>query len=298
MSNDNDFDSVIGQAWNDHADDARDVAGRLPQLQALATDEPQLMRVIMLTHHVYGAHLGEWDAGTSALRALGSHPAYRDDAASGDSMRRVLASLTLCAGGAPGGLAASDEIRAHAMAAESLCGHDTARAAEQFGQALALAERSALPDTDPMHRALAAASNGLACTLEEKTGRSSDEGALMILAAQAARRHWELAGTWLEVERAEYRLAMTWLQAGDLAQGRQHAQNCLEIVEANQAPALERFFGWEALGVIERAAGNASGYAQALEHARADFVELSADDQGWCRASLDKLASITSPAPG
>ena len=298
MGNNNDFDAVIGQAWNDHADDARGVAGRLPQLQALAADEAQLTRVIMLAHHVYGAHLGEWDAGTTALRALRAHPAYRDDTASGASMGRVLASLALCAGGTPSGLTASDEIRAHAMAADNLCSHDTVRAAQQFGQALALAERSALPDTDAMHRALAAASNGLACTLEEKAGRSSDERALMILAAQTARRHWELAGTWLEVERAEYRLAMTWLQAGDFARARQHAQNCLDIVAANQAPALERFFGWEALGAVERAAGDGGGHARALEHARADFVELSVDDQGWCRASLDKLAAVTSLAPG
>jgi len=292
---DNDFDTVIGRAWNDHADDARGVAGRLPQLQALATDESQLMRVIMLAHHVYGAHLGEWDAGTTVLRALGTHPAYRDDAASGESLRRVLASLTLCAGGAPSGLAPSDKIRAHAMAADNLSSHDTVRAAQQFGLALALAERSALPDTDPMHRALAAASNGLACTLEEKAGRSSDERALMILAAQTARRHWELAGTWLEVERAEYRLAMTWLQAGDLAQARQHAQNCLAIVEANNAPALESFFGWEALGVVERAAGSASAHARALDRARTAFADLATDDQAWCKQSLDKL---TSPAPG
>jgi len=292
---DNDFDAVIGQAWNDHADDARGVAGRLPQLQALATDEPQLMRVIMLAHHVYGAHLGEWDAGTSTLHSLRAHSAYRDDAASGDSMRRALASLALCAGGAPSGLGASDEIRAHAMAADNLSSHDTARAAQQFGQALALAERSALPGTDPMHRALAAAANGLACTLEEKAGHSADERALMILAAQTARRHWELAGTWLEVERAEYRLAMTWLQAGDLAQARQHAQQCLDIVEVKQAPALESFFGWEALGVVERAAGNASAHARALDRARTAFADLSADDQAWCKQSLDKL---TSPAPG
>ena len=121
----------------------------------------------------------------------------------------------------------------------------------------------------------------------------------MIHAAQAARHHWERAGTWLEVERAEYRLAMSWLQAGDLAQARRHAQQCLEIVDANQGAALERFFGWVALGVVARAAGDAAGHAHAVERARADFAALSADDQGWCRAELDKLAAgVTSPAPG
>ena len=130
---------------------------------------------------------------------------------------------------------------------------------------------------------------------EKRDARSADDRALMILSAQSARRHWERAGTWLEVERAEYRLAMTWLQAGDVAQARQHAQACLDIVAANEGAALERFFGWEALGVVERAAGNASAHAAALERVRAEFDELSSDDQSWCKESLDKL---TSQAPG
>ena len=186
------------------------------------------------------------------------------------------------------------------MAAENLCSHDPVAASRQLTRALALAEDSALPVADPMHRALAVASHNLACTLEDKVDRSTDERPLMILSAQASRQHWEHAGTWLEVERAEYRLAMTWLQAGDLAQARQHAQSCLAIVAANDAPALERFFGHESLGVIERAAGNATGHARALEDARKAFAELSEDDQGWCQASLDKLAlpAVTSPAPG
>jgi hypothetical protein len=142
-----------------------------------------------------------------------------------------------------------------------------------------------------MHRTLAATGNNLACTLEEKAGRSTEERALMILAAQTARHHWAIAGTWLETERAEYRLANTWLQAGDLARAREHAQACLEIVAANDGAALERLFGWEALGLVERAAGNATGHSQALARAREAFAELEASDKSWCAASIDKLAA-------
>ncbi len=142
-----------------------------------------------------------------------------------------------------------------------------------------------------MHRALAITGNGLACTLEEKPDRTADERALMILAAQTARHHWAIAGTWLETERAEYRLANTWLQAGDLVRAREHARACLEIVAANDGAALERPFGWEALGLVERAAGNATGHAPALAHARAAFTELDASDKSWCAESIDKLAT-------
>ena len=36
--------------------------------------------------------------------------------------------------------------------------------------------------------------------------------------ALAARRYWEIAGTWTNVERAEYRLAMTHVALGEIAE--------------------------------------------------------------------------------
>ena len=148
-----------------------------------------------------------------------------------------------------------------ATASTHLAAHDTARAGRLLEEALDLAQRAGLPPADPMHRTLAITGNALACTLEERRDRSADERALMILAAKTAREHWAIAGTWLETERAEYRLANTWRQAGDAARARGHAQACLDIVAANDGAALERFFGWEALGLADRASGNASGHA-------------------------------------
>jgi len=287
-----DFDAALAQAWNDHADHPQAVATRWPALQSLAADEPQIERLAALMRHVHGVHLGEWQRGSAALQGLRTLSAFRDDGSSGESLRRMLASLALCDGAAESveAFSASDRIRVGAMAAENLNAHDPARAATLLRETLAEAQRSTLPDNDPMHRAIAVATHNLACTLADKPDRSADERALMILVAQASRHHWERAGTWLEVERAEYRLAMTWLHAGDLAQARQHAQACLDIVEANHGAALERLFGWEALGLVERAAGDRAAHARALQKATAAFTELSADDQAWCRASLDKLA--------
>jgi hypothetical protein len=287
------FNTAMSQAWKDHADDARGVAIRLPALLPLVDDEAQLERLVALTHHVHGTHLGQWQAGAEALAPLRTLNAYQDDGRSGQALRRALASLALCEGKMPATLplSLSDQVRVHAMAAENLGEHDPARAGQLFRTTLDLAQRSGLPDSDAMHRAIAITANGLACALEAKTDRSADDRALMILAAQAARRHWERAGTWLEVERAEYRLAMSWLQAGDLGQARQHGQTCREIVAENNGGALERLFGWEALGRVERAADNEVGHAHALAMAREAFSELSVDDQAWCAASLDQLAA-------
>lgn len=287
-----DFNDFIGKAWDDHAEHTQVVASRLCEGVALAADAAQIARLATLAHHVHGEHLGDWQAGIDFIESLAVLPQVAADPANLQSLRRCLASLALSRDGAadPVGMVASDRVRVQAMAAANLAQHDAARSRALLEEAAGTAARSGLPASDPMHRALAAAGNGIAATLEEKTPRSEAERELMLLAAQTARRHWELAGTWLEVERAEYRLAMSWLQAGDVARARKHAQTCLEIVAANDGAALERFFGWEALGRVERAAGDSAAHARALAEARAAFEALEESDKGWCGDSLAKLA--------
>ena len=287
-----DFDTFMGKAWHDHASDAAAVARRLDDGLALVGDEAQLNRLMHLGQHVYGEHLAEWRNGVAFLDRITALPAFVRDGASGQAQRRAIAALRLSDGtdAALGELSASDRIRVGAMASGNLAAHDTGRARRLLEDALDLAQRAGLPNDDPMHRTLAVTGNTLACTLEEKADRRADERALMILAAQTARHHWAIAGTWLETERAEYRLANTWRQAGDLARAREHARTCLEIVAANNGPALERLFGWEALGLVERAAGNAAGHAHALTRAREAFAELDESDKSWCAASVEKLA--------
>lgn len=288
-----DFNTFIDKAWADHATDARAVALRLREGMVLATDESRVAQLANLAHHVQGEHLGEWRAGIVFIERLATLPAFVSDGSSGLAQRRCLASLALCEseGADLGALSASDRIRVGAMAAANLSQRDTGRAIRLFQDALDRADKAGLPAADPMNRALAVAGNNLACTLEEKTARSADERELMILAAQTSRRCWERAGTWLEIERAEYRLAMTWLRAGDPARARSHAQACLEIVDANEGAALERLFGWEALGLVERAAGDKTGHAQALTRAREAFAALDQSDKTGCAATLDRLAA-------
>ncbi len=289
-----DFETFIEQAWESHADDAAAVARRLDDGIALIADETQLNQLMNLGQHVYGEHLGRWQQGVAFVERLSALPVFDSDGASGHARARSLASLRLAAGADANldGLSISDRIRVFAMAVSTLATRDTPRALSLLQQALDLAQRAGLPAIDPMNRALAVTGNNLACALEEKSDRTLEDRALMILAAQTARHYWAIAGTWLETERAEYRLANTWLQAGDLVRAREHAQACLEIVAANEGPALERLFGWEALGLVERAAGNATGHAKALGRAREAFAALDESDQSWCAESVDKLAAL------
>jgi hypothetical protein len=291
-----DFNSFNAKAWDDHATDPQAVAQRLCEGIALVVDEAQFMRLANLAQHVYGSHLHDWRKGAAFIESLAASPVYNADGASGAAIRRYLASLALSEGsedaaGRLDGITPSDRIRVGALAASNLADLDALRAGELLQDAIDRAQRSGLPTTDPMNRDLAATGNNLAGALEEKISRTEDERTLMILAAQTSRHYWGVVGTWLEVERGEYRLANTWLKAGDLARAREHAQACLEIVAANNGPALERLFGWEALGLVERAAGNATGHAQAVARAREAFDQLEDGDKEWCAESVEKLAA-------
>jgi hypothetical protein len=291
-----DFDGFLSQAWDEHAADAAGVAERLAARgPGLVTDEAQIAPLGHLVHHVYGQHLGRWAEGSALLQRLATHPACGAGSAAGAALARLRASLALCEGTADerAAMPVSERLRVGALAAANLIEHDTARAGALFGEALAEADRTGLEATDAANRALAVAGNIIAATLEEKAGRTAAERALMITAAQAGRRFWALAGTWLETERAEYRLAMTWLRAGDPALARHHAQQCLAIVQEHGGAPLERFFGHEALALAEAGDGNAGGCAAAVAQARDAFAALDEGDRGWCRPTLDKLLALT-----
>ncbi len=298
-----DFDSLIARGWDEHAAQPAAVAARLAgEVPALVDDESRLIALARLAHHVHGEHLAQWAQGVAFQQRLAMLPAHRADGESGAAVRRHIAALNLAAGGdavdavdgvdAPGDAAAltrSDRVRVGAMAAASLVMHDTPRSMALFTQAMADFDSAALPDTDPAVRALAVTGNNLAAELEERPQRSADESALMLLAAQAGRRFWALAGGWLETGRAEYRLSNSWRVHGDAAMARQHAAACLAIVAANGNAPLELFFGWEALALAEAAAGDADAARAAAARGRQAFDALPADDQTWCRATLDRL---------
>ena len=294
------FDTWIDDAWSSHADDPGRAAQSLAEGAARVTAETHLVARIGFAHHVHGEHLGGWQAGLDGLDRLAASPMCNPVGASGEALARCRASLLLSAGDprAADALALSDRIRATAMAAANLAQNesapDTGRASALWQAALGLAAGVGLPAHDPAHRTLAATGNNLASALEEKAVRSAAERALMLATAAGARQHWALAGTWLEVERAEYRLASSWLAAAAdepcAAQAALvHAQACMALVDAHAAPALERFFACEVLARAQRLAGNAPAHAAAVRAAREAFAQLGADDQAWCAASLRSI---------
>jgi len=133
----------------------------------------------------------------------------------------------------------------------------TAQGSIQRATGAFLKALEAIPDQlekgDPVAGAIAISGNNLACELEEKEDKSPEEIELMLMAAKAGRKYWEVAGSWIEVERAEYRLAMSYLSAGNPKQALEHARMCEAVCVENQADPFELFFAYEVLTKASRA---------------------------------------------
>jgi len=192
---------------------------------------------------------------------------------------------------------ASDRIRVLAPASNALAFQKrTADARAAFEECIALAAYGPT-SADVATRTLAMAGNNLAVEFENRTEISKDERALMIKAAYAGRDFWRIAGGWMEVERAEYRLAMTHIKAGDAAAALRHAANCRRIIEENGSDAYELTFAREALAKAKLKGGDVAG-ARYERDAMAAAVPTIADEgsRSFAATELAKLdAALAQP---
>jgi len=297
------FANFLNAAWDDHAKDCGAVAARLPTGLALVASAEDVPPLIGLAVHVYGEHLGRWNEGLEFLDQVAASK-FCDRNSEGDrAVLRGKATLYFCKGDKAKGkeLAmqahrgaapeASTLIRALATASAALTGQKrAAEAAELLDEALSLAVYGPKQD-DPAARALAITGNNLACELEERESKNEAEITLMKQAASVARKYWEISGTWLEVERAEYRLAITMVAAGEPNVGLEHAQRCLQLCESHNAGLFEHFFAHEARAKCFLAAGRSSEAADARNKAQRtiESVQQSLEYMSEQLNSLDRL---------
>lgn len=289
-----DFDAFIAQAWADHADDAVGVAARLRSATPAPASAAQLNALVRLTSHVIAEHLGAFDDARWRLAALATHP--HADAGVQSALRVALASLDLAEHGraAFGAFTDSQTVRAQVGAAAICVGRG--RSAEALNLVTAARERlAAMPGAAPAdHRPVAVACHNMAWTLHDLgAARSAADTEAMIELAAASRAHWEVAGTWLEVERGEYDLARMHLAAGQLDPALRHAAQCLAGCIAHDAPAYELFFGHEALALVQRARGDREALAHHRQCAQQTFERLDGNDQDACRSTLAAVLALT-----
>lgn len=292
------IDAFLDAAWTDHADRPQAVADRLASSFHLVETAADIVPFARLLTHVHGEHLAQWDRGVELLAALRDHAAFEGNEEATAALDRNVATLRVAGGDASVLDTLSPEDRAAVLAsvAAALAGRgDIAQAIDAFDRALAIG-RGGLPTGSPAVRALAVGANNLAVTLEGKPGRTAAETRAMVDAAEAGVTYWTLAGTWLEEERAEYRMARSLLQASEPHAAVAHARRCVAICDANAAPPFERLFAHEALAMSCHAAGDLAGFDAHRAVARACLDGVPDDDKSRYRAELDVL-DVLRPAP-
>jgi tetratricopeptide (TPR) repeat protein len=286
------FDRFLEAAWNDHADDAPTVAERLAQSLDVIAAAEHVTPYARIVTHVYGEHLARYGEGITLLERLRTVPAWDGSDAAESAVARGVATLRYCGGDASvlGTLAHEDRIVVLATASSAFAEQKAyRRAIEAYAEALTLA-RSGVADGSPALRALAVGGNNLAAVLEDKPDRDAHETRGMLVAAQGGLDYWRRAGTWLEEERAEYRLSASRRAAGDYDGAIRHAERCLALCRANDAPAIEHFFGAAALALAERSAGLTDEFDASRQQARAWHARVDPAERTWCDTTLAVLA--------
>ena len=287
------FDAFLQQAWADHADLPDAVSVRLRTDTPAPQSADQLAALVRLVVHLCGEHCGAFDDGRWRLDALASHPLA--DASVQSALRVGVASLTLAETGQAdrAGFTLEELIRTEAAAAAISLGRG------QTERAIALLRTArerlaASPNAHAaVHRALAVACNNMAWELHDRgSARSAADTVAMLDISCGSKMHWAQAGTWLEVERADYALALCHLSAGmpDLASN--FAVQCLAACMQNDAPPYEHFFGHEALARAQHACGDQAASARSVAAAEAAFEKLTAGDQNASRKTLTALQAL------
>jgi hypothetical protein len=292
----------VNQGWSDHEADSEGVLARLPAGVALAGTGQDVASLAALIVHVAAEHLGRPAVGLELLDLLVASPAH---AAGGPAAKAVLRSRAVLQRVA-GDVEASHESLAAAHAGSELPEAST-RARVLAVVSSALAGQGRLPEAsaafaeavelvaygpgaeDPAARALAITGNNLACALEEAPDRTAAADALLETAAHTARRYWEVAGNWVNVKIAEYRLAMTHVALGRPGDAVAHAKLALALVDANEGSDGDRFFPYEALARAHHAGGDAAAAAEAREAAAKALEGAEEANREWFAGALEAL---------
>jgi tetratricopeptide (TPR) repeat protein len=290
------FDAFLKTAWNDHAERTDEVADRLSASLPLVTAPENIAPFARLTTHVFGEHLGQWQRGIALLEALRGLPAYAGSAAAAGAVATSIATLRYVGGDASAlrSLAHEDRVAALATASAACAGRGDFRQAITTYETALREARDGLPAGSAAHRALAIGGNNLACELEQKADRDGNETRGMVIGAEGALEFWKLAGTWLEEERAEYRLTRSLLKARQPAPAIASAERCVAVCRANDAPPFEQFFAYAVLALARRAAGEHEAAAAAQSLAWQMYAQVPEDERQWC---ADDLAELDAQEP-
>lgn len=273
----------LDQAWNDHAEAPRRVGDELLTRVLALADDADGAEALRLGQHVLLAHLGDAAAAQAMV----------DAAPDGERLTpmRERARWALATFEDKAAPTIADAPRWGAL--RDVVSAEIARGRIHRARTLLLGEEAAAAASsdEAARKSYAASANNTAADLRSGPRGNAARDTLMIEAAELARRAWERAGTWMNVERADYQLAMCHAVLGHGAPALAAARACLARCEAEGAGPDELFFAHEALLHAHRAVGDAA--ATAGERERMQALLAGIDDEGmkaWCAETLAKVA--------
>ena len=284
--------TLVDEAMASHPGDPdgswQRLAADAPGLCADAA-QPELEALLRGAEHIALGHLDDADALLALLPAVQARATPWP--ALSMPLARVRAAVALRRGqpAALQDLPPAEQVRAHANAALA-----RVHRGDDAG-ALSLLERAtdqaARHDGDPQAtRALAALAHNLAAHLREAPARTPEATALMVEAATRSRAAWASVGGWLEIERADWHLAMCLAAAGQGEDALVHARATVAACEAHGADGFEFCFAWQALAEAALAAGQPALARQARDAMAARQAEVT--DPGFAAYAAEQLASI------
>ncbi|OYT87714.1 MAG: hypothetical protein CFE46_11270 [Burkholderiales bacterium PBB6] len=254
-------------------------------------DRTGLVAYLRTAEHVLLGHQNDPAALRPILAALAPLAAAHPPVQHGLQRAELAMSMAAGALAAVGDLPPDEQVKAHYNAALA-----RTRLGDYPGATALLDGAVAAAKAAPEHRgaqiALAAVANNIAADLRFDFQPPADDAAkAMLHAALTARDAWAAVGGWLEVERADWQIAMCASTAGEGALAVKHAQAGLDACRANEATDYELCFAWQAMALAALSAGDKPAATRARDAMQGCIGQLedagSSEYAGHCLAEID-----------
>ena len=272
----------LDEAWDRHDRSARGLTDELTERASTLLDDDEGAEAVRLACHVMLGHLAD-------LQALRGFLARLPRGQKLDQMRTGAEwAIDALAGQAPSLL--PDALRWGPLADVIAAEIELGRLSDGRARLIAAEAAATGHENVAVRKAFAATCNNLALTL--RIGRRGDAArdALMIDIAELSKRAWAQAGNWMNIERADYQLAMCYAVIGQDEPALHHAHECLRVCEAEGADASERFFAHEALTYAYLTAGDAASATDQRARMAVLLQEITEEElRAFCQQTLDSI---------
>lgn len=283
------FEQSLKSAWAEHTGRLSHVVEGMNGLRSELSRAEQIPSFLTLLSHLLCDHGQDWSWGSSQLQALNAL-SFSSEEPAASALRRLdfLCRLGLKESLDWSALSLSERTRIEASWLGALVARNQDQEALSLSQSLPTA-LTQLEGQDPAVKAVAMNANNAAFGLRKKGPSSQEQKDLLLSLARLARQAWGQAGTWLEIERAEYLLSLCWSTLGDSGRGLLHARRALSLCEQNQAEALEFFFIQEAFAQAHLADNDLDSAKRACKLMKAHLEKLTPEDLDFCKSTLKEI---------